>query len=1023
MRVLIVDDNPADAELVRLHLRSRDDIHFDFAINFDDVETKYAFEKYDAVLTDFNLPGRDGFDIIEFLRSHESALPIIVVSGAIGEERAVEVLKRGATDYVLKENLHKLPLAFARAIEENNLRKEQSASQSRLAESESRYRSLIENMKEAVILTDSEGIFLFMNHQFCELTGYHQDELIGNCGYDLLIPEDFRAILRNKVQERRTGKSGSYEAVMLNKKGLPLSVSISASPVFEQGQFVGVMSVISDLTHQKKQSTLLLQLFQGLSVTSGSKFFSDVTTFFIRAFGVKYAIISLYNPGEDSAQTISFRENEKEIDNITYKLEGTPCEITVAASRCFYGNNVADEFPYDTWLRTASVQSYDGRLVTDSDNQIVGIIVLMHDRAMEDEDTRNFVLDLISARVGQEIVRFQTQEKLEKSETRFRMLVENSVDLNCILDDKGYFHYASPNFERILGYTEEELRNIVSFDLFQEKDQQQAREVSAKIMRNPGETYDVTHKYLTKHRGYRIFHTKGRSVKQEDGRVLHVFNSTDITEKIKLEKELRKSYEVLNLVNALVVVVNKSSEITYLSPSCETMLGFSREELLGKQWWTKTTGSYESAQDEREKVIRILTSGRLDTQSYYERKMFRKSGSPIWMGWEKSMSPDGSLIAVGYNITERKNAENALIRSEEKFRKIFESINDVYYQTDKNAIITMVSPSVEMTTGFSPSEVIGQPIVFFFEDAADRDVSRELLLKENRISNYETTIIGKDKQAIYVAANVSVRLDEQGAFAGTQGVFRDITQKKKSELERERLMKELSDRYNEMMQFNYIVSHNLRAPIAQLLGLTSVLKYNLEEEEKQKVLDSLATSTRSLDELLKDLNTILSARSTISQRVEEVDLAEIAESVRNSLTLQLKESAAGFSVHIHPAIRSVRSIKSYLQSIIYNLVSNAIKYRAAGRLPFITMNVTPEVDSICIEIADNGIGIDMKLHKDQIFKLYQRFDKSTEGKGLGLYMTKTQVEALGGKIEIQSEKNTGTKFVIRLSNLQKTNTP
>lgn len=1023
MRVIIIDDNQADAGLIQLMLNNEPGIQFDFARSFEEFAIMFATGKYVAVLSDINLSSRDGFDVIDFVRSNDAFLPVIIVSGAIGEERAVEFLKRGATDYVLKENLHKLPIAFSRAMTEARLRKKELFFQSQLLKSESRYRSLVENMKEAVILTDAEGVLLFMNHQFCDLSGYSHSELIGKNGYELLIPADLRATVRGKVQDRREGKSDSYETEMLNKAGIRLQVSISATPVTELGRFVGVMSVISDVTREKKQGQLLLRLFEGLSVSSGSKFFSDVTDFITRTFQVKYAVICIYSPDENTARTISFRENGTELEGMAYNTKGTPCEVTAANNRCFYEKNVAVEFPDDVWLKSAGIEAYDGRLTRDSEGNVVGLVILMNDKPMPDDDNRNFILDLVSVRIGQEITSHLAREELKKSESRFRMLIENSVDLNCIVDGHGNFLYTSPNVERILGYTELEMKDIVSFDLFGFGEREQAMELSRRMFQNPGESYDVTHKYLTKHKGYRIFHSRGRSVLREDGTIVQVLNSTDVTENAQLEKELRKSYEILNLVNALVVVVNQKCEVTYVSPSCEAMLGFRREELLGNNWWIKTTKSDGEASEEREKVVKILSQGLADSHTYYERMVMRKEGTPIWMGWEKSMSPDGSLIGVGYNITERKESENALIQSEEKFRKIFESINDVYYQTNSDAVVTMVSPSIELVTGYLPDEIIGRPIVEFFEDESDRDKSRELLLKEGRINNYETTIIGKKLQRIYVSANVSIRFDENGEFAGTQGVFRDITPKKIGELEREALMKELSDRYNEMMQFNYIVSHNLRAPIAQILGLTNLLQFNLDDKEKQKVIDSLVTSTRSLDELIKDLNMILSARSTISQRIEKIDLVEISESVRNSLKHQIEESCARISCESDIESRHVNSIRTYLQSIIYNLVNNAIKYRSPDRIPLIKIKSWREGDYVYIEVADNGIGIDLNLHKDQLFKLYQRFDNTTEGKGLGLYMTRTQVEALGGKIEVHSEKGKGTVFTIRLGVISVENEP
>jgi signal transduction histidine kinase len=108
----------------------------------------------------------------------------------------------------------------------------------------------------------------------------------------------------------------------------------------------------------------------------------------------------------------------------------------------------------------------------------------------------------------------------------------------------------------------------------------------------------------------------------------------------------------------------------------------------------------------------------------------------------------------------------------------------------------------------------------------------------------------------------------------------------------------------------------------------------------------------------------------------------------------------------------MQTLKSYLYSIFYNLISNSIKYRQADQLPVITIISYLKEDKIEIHYADNGLGIDLKNRAEQVFGLYKRFHSHTEGKGMGLFMVKTQVEALGGKINIESEVNVGTNYVL-----------
>ena len=105
-------------------------------------------------------------------------------------------------------------------------------------------------------------------------------------------------------------------------------------------------------------------------------------------------------------------------------------------------------------------------------------------------------------------------------------------------------------------------------------------------------------------------------------------------------------------------------------------------------------------------------------------------------------------------------------------------------------------------------------------------------------------------------------------------------------------------------------------------------------------------------------------------------------------------------------------IAPYVESILYNLISNAIKYRDPERSPHIAIKTTHENEFVCLAVMDNGLGIDLKKYKQNIFSLYKRFHLHVEGKGLGLYLVKTQIEALGGRVEVRSEPNEGTTFQI-----------
>jgi signal transduction histidine kinase len=234
-----------------------------------------------------------------------------------------------------------------------------------------------------------------------------------------------------------------------------------------------------------------------------------------------------------------------------------------------------------------------------------------------------------------------------------------------------------------------------------------------------------------------------------------------------------------------------------------------------------------------------------------------------------------------------------------------------------------------------------------------------------------------------------------------------IVAKKSEELRRTN--EELIKHNNELLQFSYTVSHNLRGPVARLLGLSRLFKVSDKAEEKIHIEDLVIKSSQELDSILKDLSMIIDIRNEIYRVREKVFLEEewkraivmLGENVKQDYQFDVDFSKARFIFGVRPMIHS----------ILFNLLSNAIKYQSPER-PLVIKVTSHAVSPVktMVEITDNGLGIDLRNQNTNIFKLYKRFHSHVPGKGLGLYLVKTQVEALGGKIDVQSELDKGTTF-------------
>jgi light-regulated signal transduction histidine kinase (bacteriophytochrome) len=233
--------------------------------------------------------------------------------------------------------------------------------------------------------------------------------------------------------------------------------------------------------------------------------------------------------------------------------------------------------------------------------------------------------------------------------------------------------------------------------------------------------------------------------------------------------------------------------------------------------------------------------------------------------------------------------------------------------------------------------------------------------------------------------------------------------------EKEKRSKELSIAHNSLKQFKYIVSHNLRAPIAKILGLASIME--TDSPENKFLIEKVFEEATSLDSMIRDINTIVAGRHSEQDQLEMVGFESKLHQVRKVLSVEIAQSGAVITTDFAKAPK-VFTVKCYLYSILYNLLSNAIKFRLLDGPLRIHIQTTQDEKFVCLSVQDNGRGIDLIENEDKIFGLYRRFHEDTiPGKGVGLKLVKTYTESIGGTVEVESKINGGTIFKIYIPNI------
>jgi signal transduction histidine kinase len=224
---------------------------------------------------------------------------------------------------------------------------------------------------------------------------------------------------------------------------------------------------------------------------------------------------------------------------------------------------------------------------------------------------------------------------------------------------------------------------------------------------------------------------------------------------------------------------------------------------------------------------------------------------------------------------------------------------------------------------------------------------------------------------------------------------------------------ELIKHNNELRQFSFSVSHNLRGPVASLLGLMALIDQKSIKGENIEIFNHIQSSTERLDNIIKDLIKIIDIRQDIFQIRQKISLEQEFKSIHDILEREIYTHHVAFRNDFSQC-EEIYSVKPMIHSILYNLISNSIKYRSLDEAPVIEIYSEEKRDQFILTIKDNGLGIDLNTHKDDVFKLYRRFHRHVEGRGLGLYLVKLQCEALGGTVHVESELNKFTKFTLHL---------
>ncbi|WP_187262673.1 PAS domain S-box protein [Pontibacter beigongshangensis] len=602
--------------------------------------------------------------------------------------------------------------------------------------------------------------------------------------------------------------------------------------------------------------------------------------------------------------------------------------------------------------------------------------------------------------------------KLLESEQRFRSMFENNPDLVFFENAHGEILDVNPAVLLTFGIEKTDLVGRCIFDLLSPE----VKEVCQQKLQ------DACEGKLTRFEIETAISGSGPS----DARVLDITKIPvkvgaevagvysivkDVTEIVHsqeiIAQQARKLKIIFESITNAFFTLNKNWEFTHVNTEFEQILGISRQECLGQNIWDlfpeEVGGEFY-----RQYHKAVETAETAHFEAFLEKK-------GKWL--EATAYPSEEGLAVYFSeITHRVQAEQELKRLSLVASK---TTNGVIIM-DARGRIEWINEAFKKFSGYTQEEVQGQiPGELLSGPESDMGAIEELKYKLTRAEPVTMELINylKSGEKRWVLVEITPVKDNHGKVLHFIVIQTDITERKEVEERQLKMTRDLYKQNRDLQQFTYMVSHNLRAPVANAMGLARLLsRVGKNDPTFDKGLENLKTSVSQLDTVLKDVNMILSIRDSKEEvEKEPVELLTIYQQALDNLGEQLEKCGGKICIAIEEGFSLVAN-RAYLFSIFYNLLSNAIKYRSEVRPLQIKISCYLSKDKgTVISISDNGSGMDMKRVNNDIFNLYSRFHPGIAGRGIGLFLVKSHIEAMGGTIEVGSEVEVGTHFVINLN--------
>ena len=1008
LRLLILEDNSDDAVLIQRTLQ-RAEFILETKVVSDRQEFVAALHSFSPqlVLSDHSLPQFSSIDALELFRNVFPFIPFILVTGAVSEEFAASMIKAGADDYVLKNNLKRLPTAIVQAMERRQV-------QESLLQSETNLRTIFENTDTAYILLDSEFNIRSFNLLAAQWTLNDLGFALQEGGNFISHPQmDGRKNIKELMKKVLSGTSAEYETS--TKDPQPKWYHVRIRPIRNtDGKVQGLCIAVSDISERKKEEEAKKKAELDFQASHERLLFHIENT--PLGFIEWDSELRIKSWSKRAVEIFGWTEEQvfdKQLINETYIHEDDLPWVLKVSRELLDGTITRNNIQHRNYTKDHKVVwcEWFNSVSRNKDGEVITIMSLV-----QDITERKTIEDIL----------------LEYND-RYEILSKATNDAIWDCDINHDFELWNHGIQTIFGYQEREITSSKKW--WQEKihptDFERVQREINEAFQSKATNWVSRYQFKCADGSFKHVLDRAYIIYDTDEKPFRMIGAMqDVTEQKKSIEEIEKLSLVASKTISGVIITDPEDRIEWVNEAFISMTGFTMSEVIGK----KPGHFLQGPETDLATVRRIGAKLKALEPVTEEIINYSRTGRKYWLRMSISPVFDDEhhvkhFIAIETDITQQKEFERNITSIARELSGLIENANAPIFGTDRNGYINEWNTVTADLTGYSKNEVLGKRLLDTFIKESHRQsimVILDNVFNDQPASNLEIPIITKTKADLIFLLNINPRKNSAQEITGILMVGQDITELIEYRRDLEAKVRERTRELNDALhkekelvemksKFVSIASHEFRTPLSTISLASAILKKHKDKisgVEFDARIDTIEKQVRHMTYLLDDILIIGKADAgKIHTQYTSVPMPVFFQQIATEVEQNSGTHRVNFLSRCTE--NNFACDEKLLRNITVNLLTNAIKFSPTR--DSISMSLSNTSSYLTIEVSDKGIGITGEDLKN-IFASFHRGSNvgAIPGTGLGLSIVKKAVDLLMGDIKIQSKVTMGTTITVLL---------